>query len=360
MDSNGSVIIKTLSFLEKNIFSFTTGIMCLIHLTLLVIFTVAGIMPLMMFNILSVVVYLFCFLLCKTGQLLPVYVSIILEVTIYSVISTYFAGLDAASYCFLFAIVPIIILIGCNLFKGSRRWGIVAMLVLNFAVYVAMYIRFNGDSPIFEMSPALKGILVVFSTFVMVFSMIFYTTVFIFNSEREMLTLEKKNQRLSADAREDPLTNLYNRRGFLPLVNNLMRSDPFGHFCIAFCDLDDFKCINDTYGHEAGDEVLKQTTNIIRKELPGSDICRWGGEEFVILIRDCTLEEARDKAEGLRKSIESNPIFFFDHKLFITTTIGLEENKDTYTDPEQIIKTADERMYYGKQHGKNILISEDL
>ena len=98
---------------------------------------------------------------------------------------------------------------------------------------------------------------------------------------------------------------------------------------------------------------------MIKRELPGSDICRWGGEEFVILLNGCDMLTAKGQVERLRKSIESNPTSFFGKNIFVTTTIGLEENKDIYSIPEDIIKVADARMYYGKQHGKNILITED-
>ena len=124
--------------------------------------------------------------------------------------------------------------------------------------------------------------------------------------------------------------------------------------------MDDFKRVNDSYGHEAGDEVLKHATMMIRNELPGCDICRWGGEEFVILLRDCNMASAKGKVERLRKTIESNPTSFFGKQIFVTMTIGLEEYKDNYKEPEDLIKKADERMYYGKQHGKNMLIFEDV
>ena len=68
---------------------------------------------------------------------------------------------------------------------------------------------------------------------------------------------------------------------------------------------------------------------------------------------------AKGKVERLRKTIESNPTSFFGKQIFVTMTIGLEEYKDNYKEPEALIKKADERMYYGKQHGKNIVVFED-
>lgn len=350
---------RAMRFLTNNAFSFTVSVMGMVHAVLLVIFWVAGVMPLVLFNIFSVVIYTFCYILCRFDHIMPAYVSIILEVTIYSVVSTYYVGLRCGTYCFLFSIIPIIIYFGSSLFKGSRRWSVVLMLLLNFLTFAVLYMRFFAAEPIYYVSPAIMLALVVFSAFAMVFATIFYNAMYIYSSENKLTILEQKNRQLSADAHEDELTSLLNRRGFLPLVKSLMKADNDEHFCIAFGDLDDFKRVNDSYGHEAGDEVLKHATKMIKQELPGCDICRWGGEEFVILMKDCDLLNAKSKLERLRKTIESNPTVFFGKQIFVTITLGLEEYKDNYNEPESVIKKADERMYYGKQHGKNILVFED-
>jgi len=353
-----SAISRILRYLVENAYSFTVAVMGLVHATLGVIFLIGGVWELVRFNAVSVIVYVFCFLLCRTGHILPVYASIILEVTIYSVVSTYYVGLSCGTYFFLFSIIPIIVYFGSSLFKGSQRWGVVLMLILNVLMFAALYASFFEMSPVYNVTPGIKLLLVVFSAFAMIIAVIFYNVMYIFSSENQVNILEQKNKQLTVVAQEDALTNLLNRRGFLPMVRELM-SEPSNHFSIAFCDLDDFKRINDSYGHEAGDEVLKHVTTMIKRELPGCDICRWGGEEFVILLNGCDLVTAKGQVERLRKSIESNPTSFFGKNIFVTTTIGLEENKDIYGTPEDIIKVADARMYYGKQHGKNILVFED-
>ena len=111
-------IDKVMHFLIHNGFLFTVIVMCLVHVTLLGIFSFAGVQPLAQFNILSVIVYVFSILFCKYGKIMPVYVSIILEVTIYTIYSTHYIGLRCGTYCFLFSIVPIIIYFGAFLFKG--------------------------------------------------------------------------------------------------------------------------------------------------------------------------------------------------------------------------------------------------
>lgn len=355
-----NVVRKIMHFLIHNGIIFTVGVMCLVHVTLLVIFSVAGVQPLVRFNIASVIIYVIGLISCKFGRVMPVYISIIVEVTVYTIFSTYYIGIKCGTYCFLFSIVPIIIYFGCFLFKGARRWSIVLMLAINFAVFVVLYVIFTKREPIYELTPDTRLLLVIFSSFVMIFSTIFYNTIYIYANEREIVNLEEKNKQLSVDAHEDVLTTLLNRRGFLPLIEPMIKVTSSEEFCVAFIDIDDFKVINDSYGHEAGDEVLRHITTLMRKEMHDCDICRWGGEEIVILMKGYDMETAKERLEALRKSIETIPTAFFNKQIFVTITIGLEKYSKKYKTPEEIIKAADKRMYYGKQHGKNILISKDM
>lgn len=355
-----NVVRKIMHFLIHNGIIFTVGVMCLVHVTLLVIFSVAGVNPLVRFNVASVIIYVIGLISCKFGRVMPVYISIIVEVTVYTIFSTYYIGLKCGTYCFLFSIVPIIIYFGCFLFKGARRWSIVLMLAINFAVFVVLYVIFTKREPIYELTPDTRLLLVIFSSFVMIFSTIFYNTIYIYANEREIVNLEEKNKQLSVDAQEDVLTTLLNRRGFLPLIEPMIKVTSSEEFCVAFIDIDDFKVINDSYGHEAGDEVLRHITTLMRKEMNDCDICRWGGEEIVILMKGYNMETAKERLEALRKSIETIPTAFFNKQIFVTITIGLEKYSKKYKTPEEIIKAADKRMYYGKQHGKNMLISEDM
>ena len=135
-----------------------------------------------------------------------------------------------------------------------------------------------------------------------------------------------------------------------------MKDKKTEHFCIAFFDIDNFKRVNDSFGHDGGDEVLRHIAGIIKKEMQGCEICRWGGEEFIILMKDYDFTVAKEKMEYIRKTIEANPTVFFNKRIPVTVTIGIEENKEGYQAPDDIIKVADARMYYGKQHGKNIVV----
>ena len=358
-NDNVNLIARTMQALVSNAYEFTVGVMGLVHSVLFAVFLANHVMPLAVYNALSVAIYIFCFFLCKQGRILAVYASIILEVTVYSVVSSYYVGLRCGTYCFLFSIIPIIIYFGSSLFKGRQRWGVILMLVLNFVTFAVLYVSFADLQPVYIVSALTRSALVIFSAFAMVFATMFYNAMYIFATEHEVTILEQKNKQLTADAKEDALTSLLNRRGFVPVVKSLMKDAKKNHFCVAFCDLDNFKVINDTYGHDAGDEVLKHVTLLIKREMQGCDVCRWGGEEIVILMRNTNIIAANAKVEKLRKCVESEPTVFFSKQIPITVTIGIAEYKEGYKEPEDVIKVADARMYYGKQHGKNVVVYED-
>ena len=128
----GVLIEKVMHFIVHNSFLITVAIMCLVHATLLCIMWCADVQPLVYFNIVSVIIYIFCIVMCKSENILPIYVSILLEVTVYAVVSINYIGWNCGSICFLCSIVPIIIYFGCFLFKGSQRWFIVITLTAIF------------------------------------------------------------------------------------------------------------------------------------------------------------------------------------------------------------------------------------
>ncbi|MCR4928718.1 MAG: GGDEF domain-containing protein [Lachnospiraceae bacterium] len=356
-----SIVNNIIHFLVQNCFMFTVAVMGMVHLTLLGVSWFAGVMPMVYINACSVAIYLLCVLLCRFGHIMPVYICIFAEVTSYAVLSIFLIGWRSGAYLFLFSIVPIILYFGCYLFKGLKRGIIVStLLVIDFAEFVALYFYLNNEVPFYQLSFGFNSFYLIFTTFVMVFSVIFYNVIYIYSNEVELTNLTQQNVKLTADASKDALTGLLNRRGFLPIVNGYMNGKKKHHFCIAFFDIDNFKKINDSFGHDCGDEVLKHISKLIEREMHGCDICRWGGEEFVILMRDYDFEVAKQKMEYIRMFIEATPTIVYTKRIPATITIGIEEMKEKYQEPEDIIKVADGRMYYGKQHGKNVVIFADM
>ena len=152
----------------------------------------------------------------------------------------------------------------------------------------------------------------------------------------------------------DPLTGLLNRRKMLELfeqeIKRISRSKKT--FTIAMADIDNFKGVNDTYGHECGDMVLKSVSSLFREECRESDyICRWGGEEFLLLFIDSDLSSAKKIAERIRRKSEEkiNPCM---ENCPATLSIGISEYKRDLN-IEQLLQRADNALYKAKEKGKN-------
>jgi diguanylate cyclase (GGDEF)-like protein len=154
-------------------------------------------------------------------------------------------------------------------------------------------------------------------------------------------------------ANVDALTGLTNRRAFLDWADA-----PF-HYCrrnglsvaAIVLDLDHFKQANDTRGHAVGDMALQHTASLIQATLRKSDLCcRWGGEEFVILLPDTSLEEALNVAEKLRSTIAASPVPVPSGDLAITASLGVADGQ---RDLESLIDRADAALYRAKREGRN-------
>ena len=162
---------------------------------------------------------------------------------------------------------------------------------------------------------------------------------------------------------KDPLTGLYNRRGFEEEVTHLIKDVSFAkenpearkHFyidsiSILFFDIDNFKKLNDTHGHKIGDQVLQQVSQIIRQKVRDIDfIGRWGGEELVVALVGSHENDAFRKAEEIRKAVKSR---VKAGKETITVSIGVAELKDEF-DLESLVKLADKAMYVAKHDRGN-------
>ncbi|MEG0860308.1 MAG: GGDEF domain-containing protein, partial [Pseudomonas sp.] len=153
----------------------------------------------------------------------------------------------------------------------------------------------------------------------------------------------------------DPLTGLPNRAAWSEQVDRevLEWQESGGHLLMAILDLDHFKRINDSYGHLAGDKVLKIVANVLRKRLRSRDfIARFGGEEFVLLIPQTAMPAGYQLAESLRAAIEACPFHFKGERVTITLSIGISAFRPGERS-ELVLKRADEALYRAKHLGRN-------
>ncbi|MGO7209944.1 PleD family two-component system response regulator [Rhizobium ruizarguesonis] len=188
---------------------------------------------------------------------------------------------------------------------------------------------------------------------------------------RSLTQIRRKryNDRLRASVKQtielavtDPLTGLYNRRYLDNHLNVLFnRSMARGRpLSVLITDIDRFKHVNDTYGHDGGDEVLREFANRVRSTIRGADLaCRYGGEEFVVVMPDTSPEIAATVAERLRAAIESAP-FMLKHSgeaLNVTASFGIASRIASVLTPDQLMKQADLALYEAKNTGRNRVVA---
>ncbi len=154
----------------------------------------------------------------------------------------------------------------------------------------------------------------------------------------------------------DELTGLYNRRHFINLAEREVDRAIRYKNSLAFImfDLDRFKKVNDSYGHPAGDQVLKTITSLARRELREIDLfARYGGEEFVILLPETGRRGARAIAERLRKRIAQTPITAAQEKISITISLGVSTLSSRCNNLANLIEASDKALYTAKETGRD-------
>lgn len=165
---------------------------------------------------------------------------------------------------------------------------------------------------------------------------------------------------LRDQAMRDALTGLYNRR-YLDetLERELSRARRESYpLCLLMIDLDHFKKVNDSYGHQAGDEVLRMFSALLSESARAEDIpCRYGGEEFLLLLPKMPLEIARQRAEQLRAEFAARVIKVGQYHIQETLSVGIAAFPDHGTLPDELTRNADLALYQAKQNGRNCVVN---
>lgn len=169
-------------------------------------------------------------------------------------------------------------------------------------------------------------------------------------------TLDKTNKINVGYSTHDQLTGLFNRKGFYDLLEEELKTKTYSKIGFIIFDLDFFKKLNDTFGHVAGDEVLKDFANIIRDKLGNSlACCRWGGEEFLVCYVDDQIKKS--DLETFREAIEAK-VFMFEEQEMRTTVSGgvFETNDKNFANHNEWLKNADSALYKAKETGRNKIV----
>lgn len=170
--------------------------------------------------------------------------------------------------------------------------------------------------------------------------------------------LHSINRVLEHQAMTDPLTGLANRRhGYGELDRLVAAAQRHGRsLCVLMADLDHFKTLNDTYGHDAGDSCLREAARRLADAVRTSDLpVRWGGEEFVVLMPDASQEHAAEVAERIRSSVADPPFYAGDDTIHVTMSVGWAMRHDGETGPD-LVARADTALYEAKRRGRNAVV----
>jgi len=192
----------------------------------------------------------------------------------------------------------------------------------------------NTISKLYELIDNTKKFSTVLTFIIILFSISLITIIIFY----QLKTYFEKN------SLTDPLTQTKNRRSFF---KDIAKLKPTTH-ALIMTDIDHFKKINDTYGHDVGDYVLKEFVNIIKNNIRKDDlIYRWGGEEFIIILKNVDKNQAKNIAENLRQKIESHNF----NGIHITASFGIKEIDGIITDDD--LKEVDKALYFSKKTGRN-------
>lgn len=178
---------------------------------------------------------------------------------------------------------------------------------------------------------------------------VFLSAIYEYSMSRFNQELKETSAKLKLVANTDALTELLNRRGMMQRLEDTT----YNRYHILLADVDFFKRINDEYGHDAGDYALAELGKIIQKMLPKKGLAsRWGGEEFLVAVCDCTELDAYHFAESIRQQVEEYEFAYFDQKFRTTFSFGVATMNE-FTSLRETITLADNRLYSAKRAGRN-------
>lgn len=272
-------------------------------------------------------------------------------IAVLSVVSTVVRfGWDSGIQHFLFALVVYNILF-VRISARAQIVGACLICMLRLALY--FYCRFFDAK--FTFSDTMAMFVQIIST-IFVFMVIIVCAInYAIENQNTENAIRKYNKDLERLASTDPLTKLWNRHKMLEYINEYLKEHR--EFCsVSICDIDHFKYINDTYGHEGGDKVLVAIAELFQRQMTDvGAVARWGGEEFLIFFEGMNGDDAKIKLYDMHVKLKDMIIPYYGADLKVTMTYGLVEfNKSLSIDDN--IKIADDRLYYGKEHGRDQIV----
>lgn len=309
------------------------------HVVLAVYFLIVGPKIVVWISIAEMLFWVFAFYLNKIGKLKLASIMCVLKIALFSLTGAFMFGLNVnIQWIIVAAMLPTMLYLNFST-KEKIILMTIMLLTVNLKFFPGVF-----QQPLFPQDDSI--FLAIFFANVVVFAVVLELSLHTVIRYQVEQSRHKEIEQFKSMSYDDPLTELRNRRYADIYFNKMQESGEV--YSIALIDIDDFKKVNDTYGHDTGDIVLVKLAEILSENTRrAADLaCRWGGEEFLLVLSGCDLDSCRTVVENIRKIVEKTTITAGSDEIKITITIGIADN----------IAACDKNLYEGKRSGKNKVV----
>lgn len=319
--------------------------MCLmVHLSYFVVFLALNIVPFYVINIFSSVFYIV--VLCKVDKRYNVEKAVVaayFEIIMFSIASEIFTRNTFGFIYFVLGMIPVIFYLTPTLKNKRFLFELIGVVAAMFIAHTDQLIPVSFAEETYQHAVKYSDEFNYINLFITIFTIIY--TYFFYEME-----LDSVRSELNYNCIHDNLTGLYNRRFLYDFVHDINDEN----VTVALLDIDNFKSINDCFGHDVGDEILKSVSLCMNQicDSKGYFSVRWGGEEFLIFCRNINADTAYSDINDLCKKISESVIL--PDRRYVTVTAGLVYGE--IKNFENVIKKADDYLYIGKNKGKNCIV----
>ena len=318
------------------------------HLLFAGLFYALGATTMAWVNLGSVTLFAVSYGCLKIRRNMVASVLIVSEILLHAALAVRSIGWDSGFHYYLLVMVPVVVI--STMRHRSYKYLLSGLV---FVLYLVLDHSMRGTLPLHELSPEVLAWLRSFNIAV-TFALLFYL------SSLYLRLVNKAERQLRTLATTDPLTQLLNRRSFLEVADYELtqRKRHLAPLAFVLADIDHFKSINDQHGHAVGDAVLQAVSQVLSQAVREQDsVARWGGEEFLILMPNATLQAATMVAERLREKVSDIEVHIDSKCIKVSMTFGVSSHR--LEEPvDAPVNRADSALYQGKARGRNQVVAE--
>lgn len=304
------------------------------------------------YNFFSIAFYVVLYIILKPKLYSIATAAVHLEVALFVVVATLYLGWDLGYSFYLIALCSLVYFCPYRNIYIPYYFAIGELLL-----FLILKIYMVNHTPLAPLTSLLALNVIYCLNAIACVAVILYaayiTNLSALFTKKELL---EKNKNLQKLLRHDELTQLYTRNYLTEKFNKAHKNSVSA--AVIMADIDNFKYINDTYGHACGDYVLFTVSTIMKTVCHANvDISRWGGEEFILIIYQQSKKEVLTSIQNLREAIAAYDFQFSGNDFHVSATFGISFTEEM-AHLDDLIRLADERMYHGKKNGKNCVIAD--